>query len=566
MRRSDAWRQLDESQRVLTPHSKQRAWLQLLLGWLLFVQSAGVYHSPATLLGAHCNGRNRTAIVVCSLAEEFGEATPAMIGWLPSTFLLTKGLLALPAGAALQRFGGRMCILAGTALLLVSTALYCFVSAFWQLPLVYAVFGMAYCLSGLTPLIVHTNSWFGEASKASSIGLLVTGYSTAGVLWPSAVAALADAHGWRVAAAMLPVATLCIALPIAACLLRDGPVGRATTPRAFGQADATATSSSSSSVAVLSTTTPCSSSMGGGVVDLQRRDGMELGHFGPAVAPPPPPPPPSAGSDVNGARGTSDPRSWYTSDAELGRAQQQPPDWRTDPVVWLLGGMSALTLYMINAVQHWLVAFLTSPEVGLTLTSAGMYTSGLFALSIAGKVVGGALLDRPPRQRRLAALTGCMLLAIGGALTLTPTRSQAGQLSRGEEEGGAGRGGGGGGGSFGFELTPASEPTQLIAFVSTFGLGYGVAFTLVQSRAAQLYGGRSDFARLQSALAVPQYLGSFLGVLLTSSLRDAETHSFARPFALLPLIGLLNCILCVRVFASGRAEGSGEQTPRDIRP
>ena len=72
----------------------------------------------------------------------------------------------------------------------------------------------------------------------------------------------------------------------------------------------------------------------------------------------------------------------------------------------------------------------------------------------------------------------------------------------------------------------------------------------------QLYGDCADFARLQSALAVPQYLGSFLGVLLTSSLRDERTGSFVKPFALLPLVGLLNCAMCFRVFAARRQTGT----------
>ena len=158
------------------------------------------------------------------------------------------------------------------------------------------------------------------------------------------------------------------------------------------------------------------------------------------------------------------------------------------------------------------------------------YTSLVFALSVAGKVVGGVALDRPPRQRRMAALAGCVLLAIGGGLLVRPLASSDGGPLR---------------------LGPAQGHAQLVCFALTFGVGYGVAFTLVQSRAAQLYGHRGDFPRLQSALAVSQYLGSFVGVLLTSQLRDAQ-GGFVRPFALFAPIGLLNCLLCVSVFAGDR--------------
>ena len=44
-------------------------------------------------------------------------------------------------------------------------------------------------------------------------------------------------------------------------------------------------------------------------------------------------------------------------------------------------------------------------------------------------------------------------------------------------------------------------------------------------------------------------VGSFLGVSITAQLRDHETGSFVRPFALFPIIGLLNLFHCHRVFA-----------------
>ena len=96
-------------------------------------------------------------------------------------------------------------------------------------------------------------------------------------------------------------------------------------------------------------------------------------------------------------------------------------------------------------------------------------------------------------------------------------------------------------------LGPARGQAQLVAFVCTFGVGYGATFTLVQSRAAQIYGGRPDFPALQSCLAVGQYMGSFLGVVITSQLR-AASGSFVTPFAIFPLLGLANFLLCVRVF------------------
>ena len=261
--------------------------------------------------------------------------------------------------------------------------------------------------------------------------------------------------------------------------------------------------------------------------------------------------------------------------------------------------MNALTLYMVNAVQHLLVAFLCSPEVGLSLTAAGLYSSLVFAASLVGKVVFGFALDRP--RRRSYALCGCAMLAVGSGLTLRPSWSSA-----------VGSGGGTGGSlAGGLRLAAAGSHLQLSLFALTFGLGYGGTFTLVLSRAAQLYGGESDFAKLQSCLAaaqcepthsdvppprsfrasfashprlfapasalpsymlgsvrvhrtsewaVPPDVGSFLGVTLTAQLRDPETGSFVLPFALLPQVGLLNFFHCTRVFSATPA-----QRPRRAR-
>ena len=52
---------------------------------------------------------------------------------------------------------------------------------------------------------------------------MLTGFAVSGVLWPSAAAAVAERYGWRAAAALLPIATLLVALPIAVCVLREGP-------------------------------------------------------------------------------------------------------------------------------------------------------------------------------------------------------------------------------------------------------------------------------------------------------------------------------------------------------
>lgn len=66
------------------------------------------------------------------------------------------------------------------------------------------------------------------------------------------------------------------------------------------------------------------------------------------------------------------------------------------------------------------------------------------------------------------------------------------------------------------------------------------------------------FNLIQSVLAVTQYVGSFLGVIVTAQLRQA-THSFVAPFAVFPVLGTLVTAHCCRVYAreGGSWEGGG---------
>lgn len=471
------------------------AWCQLAATWVLFTVSAGVYQVPATLLGGKCEN----ATHACSLGEELGDIEPGMLGVLPAAFLLFKGFLALPVGFALRRWGTQRCIAAGTLTLLLATTLYVACTAFWQLVLLYCGFGIAYCLSGLTPVVVHVNGWFEAHRKATSIGLLTSGFSAAGVLWPVVTASLAERYGWRVAASLLPVATLLVALPISVWVLRDGSIGASLSPPPNRE------------------------------IASEMASAPAEGECAPTEAIP------------RCEHYRSTPPSCVSSERALSGRQRLPP-WAWDAALWHLAGMSLEVLYIVNGVVHFLVMYLTA-EAGLSLTAAGAFSSLTFALSVVGKLLFGYALDQPSQRRY--ALLGCILLTVGGALTVRPVWDDAGlsgPANRSSAHGGLGR----------FTLrhmriAPMESTPQLVAFAVAFGLGYGATFTLVQSRAAQLYGGEPDFKLVQSALAVVQYVGSFLGVALTSQLAQL-CGSFVRAFAVFPVLGVLACLHCVCLF------------------
>ena len=191
---SSSWLQLDADPLPLRTGVGPE-WGQLLVVWSIFFITAGVYQLPATLLGARCN----SSAAPCSIAQEF-DVSDTQVAWLPATFLLCKGLLALPAGVALQRWRPKRCIVTGVVLLCMATFAYSLASSYAWLVLCYVGFGIAYCLAGLTPSVhsrplglvslrlvpldphstqthllddrsvVFVNSWFDASRKATSIG------------------------------------------------------------------------------------------------------------------------------------------------------------------------------------------------------------------------------------------------------------------------------------------------------------------------------------------------------------------------------------------------------------
>ena len=141
-------------------------------------------------------------------------------------------------------------------------------------------------------------------------------------------------------------------------------------------------------------------------------------------------------------------------------------------------------------------------------------------------------------------LTGCALLLCGSLLVLQLERAPSGDTAHS-------------GGSW--RIAPVSSEAQLAAFVITYGLGYGASFALVQSHAAQAYGRREGFGRLQGALVLAQYVGGFGGVTLTALLRE-RTQSYLAPFALFPVLALIMCGHCYFISWGGSRCGrsSGE--------
>ena len=462
----------------------------MVTAWLLFFLTAGAtYAVPPVLLKP--------------IMDEIG-ASQAQVSLFPAVFLLSKGVCALPAGELLHRCGARRCILWGVLSLVVATAAYSCAEHYWHFMALHAIFGICYSFGGLGAYLCLCNEACPDHVKSTAIGLTITAFSMAGVLWPPVCASLVQARGWRFAYAVCPASLMVVGVPLAfllqrLCLDRRARLNTVTNTDtcALTRVEAAAGAPSDGASA--------------------QQNGIDLIAMSSTatVAEQPAPGTAAAAAAVDSGRAR----------ATLGStlAEWRQAWWLRERGVWHLLASSVEVLYIVNALLHLLVLYL-SAEVGLPLQQCAAYQSTIFGCSVAGKILFGLGLDG--RHSRRVALSGCALLLCGTVLSLQLERPSA-------DDSGAGA----------WQLAPVSGSAQLAAFSVVYGLGYGASFSLVQSRAARHYGHREGFGRLQGALVCAQYVGSFLGITVTALLREV-TGSYLGAFALFPALAALVCLHC----------------------
>ncbi|CAJ1330843.1 unnamed protein product [Effrenium voratum] len=185
-----------------------RNWKQLLGVWVTFFITAGMtYHAPPVMLPA--------------IMAEFG-ADQYGVSWLPAVFQLCKGVLSIPGGYALHHYGCHFCFKAGSVLILAAAVLYPLAPSLWLLAGLHGVYGAAYDLCGMGPVIVWATTWF-QRSPALAIGLLASAFSTAAIVFSPLTASLVQHHGWRLASLLCPVLMLLVAVPVSFKVIQDGP-------------------------------------------------------------------------------------------------------------------------------------------------------------------------------------------------------------------------------------------------------------------------------------------------------------------------------------------------------
>jgi sugar phosphate permease len=184
-----------------------RAWLVAGVAFVASLGAAGFRATPGVL--------------ITPLEEEFGWSR-GTISLAVSVNLVLYGLTAPFAAALMDRFGVRRVV--ATALLLVAagSGLTVVMTASWQLVLLWGVLvGLGTGSMALVFVATITGRWFVK-HRGVVTGVLTAAGATGQLIFLPALAAIATATGWRVAALTVAGASLAV-VPLVLWFVRDYP-------------------------------------------------------------------------------------------------------------------------------------------------------------------------------------------------------------------------------------------------------------------------------------------------------------------------------------------------------
>ncbi|HUN49327.1 MAG TPA: MFS transporter [Stellaceae bacterium] len=182
-------------------------WIIAAVTFLALLAAAGIRSAPS--------------VFIVPIEREFGW-TRATLSFAVAINLLLYGLIGPFAAAFMDRIGLRATTLLALATMAVGTSASLLMTASWQLVLLWGVvIGSGSGLASLVLGAVVANRWFVER-RGLVMGALTASMAAGQLVFLPGLAAVAEAHSWRWAAAVL-VAVLLLMLPLVALLMRDHP-------------------------------------------------------------------------------------------------------------------------------------------------------------------------------------------------------------------------------------------------------------------------------------------------------------------------------------------------------
>src|SRR4051794_3542444 len=184
-----------------------RAWVVAAVSFVALIGAAGFRATPGAL--------------ITPLQDEFGWSR-STISLAVSVNLLLYGLTAPFAAALMNRFGIRRVVPAALLLVSLGSGLTVFMTASWQLVLLWGVLvGLGTGSMALAFVATVTGRWF-VAQRGLVTGVLTAAGATGQLVFLPVVAWLAATHGWRSASLVVAGGALVVA-PLALLLLREYP-------------------------------------------------------------------------------------------------------------------------------------------------------------------------------------------------------------------------------------------------------------------------------------------------------------------------------------------------------
>lgn len=136
------------------------------------------------------------------------------------TFAFTA-CIAPFAGALIDRFGARVCMIFGWLLLALGYTWYAHLASLGELYLIHILFAVVLVLCALNPSVILVSTWFNR-HRGTAIGIALIGTSIGGTLMPQYGTAVSALVGWRDAmlyAASFPL----LMILLVALLVRSRP-------------------------------------------------------------------------------------------------------------------------------------------------------------------------------------------------------------------------------------------------------------------------------------------------------------------------------------------------------
>src|SRR6476646_7632242 len=184
------------------------AWIVAAVGFVTLITTAGF--------------RSTSGVLIVPLQDEFGWSR-SLLGFAVFVNLMLFGLCGPFAAALAERYGLKRVMIGALLAVSIGSSLTVFMSAAWQLVLLWGVVnGIATGAISVPLAALIANRWF-VRRRGLVTGVLTASYATGQLIFLPALAWIVQSHGWRYAAVTVAAVAVGIVLPLVAFLMRDRP-------------------------------------------------------------------------------------------------------------------------------------------------------------------------------------------------------------------------------------------------------------------------------------------------------------------------------------------------------